>query len=101
MDISNYISVPEKIVKKKDRSCEREKYWRFHPSFRAFCNGLLQEQENIFFIENVYGICYVNKLLNRLGLLSPFISCVFLCNDLSIRFLIGEAVCQSVIPALK
>ncbi|SLZ46610.1 Uncharacterised protein [Klebsiella variicola] len=43
----------------------------------------------------------VNKALNILGLFSPFISCVFLCNDLSIRSRIGEVVCQSVIPTLE
>nr|WP_258557319.1 hypothetical protein [Serratia marcescens] len=53
MDISNYISVPEKIVKKRiDRA--KEKVLEVYPSFRAFVTDCYRSRKIYFFIENVY-----------------------------------------------
>ncbi|EGH2826237.1 TPA: hypothetical protein MH390_26845 [Klebsiella pneumoniae] len=53
LDISSYICVPERIVKKRiDRS--KEKVLESYPSFSSFILDCYKTRKIYFFIENVY-----------------------------------------------
>ena len=53
LDISSYICVSEKIVKKRiDRS--KEKVLEIYPSFSSFISDCYKTRKIYFFIENVY-----------------------------------------------